>query len=247
VPHKGWELEELVRLNEFRGKVSHDTKWNIGKYGIQLDLIIDVTSVTDPPDAYYPQTTLWYSVGRKDWAILEGGLKIQGSKPDQKFHASSKYGHLLKAVAELEPEVEKLLEGDPHDASVWWDHIFDFSRVPMKITGLTDEAGGARDVDTTIVVPVTWVGYEGAGGTITPAAAGVDSILSDESAKLLAEAMNGKSDSAGRVAVVRVPALAGNDSFMATFTSEQGYKQIMARMQELNLLTKIGEIWQKPV
>jgi len=244
VPHKGWELEELVRLNEFRGKVSHDTMWNQGKFGIQLDLTVDVISVTDPPDVYYPRTTLWYSVGRKDWSILEGGLKIQGSKPDQKFHASSKYGHLLKATAEL--EVEQLLESDPHDASIWWDHIFDFRREPLKVIGLTDEAGEARDVDTTIVVPVAWLGYEGEGGTIAPAAAGIDSILSDEVAKLLAEAMAGKSDNAGRVAVVRIPALSSNDAFMAAFTSAQGYLDIMARMQELGLLTKVGDIWQRP-
>lgn len=243
MPHKGWELEELVRLNEFRGKVSHDTQWNMGKFGIQLDLVIDVISVTDPPDVYYPQTVLWYSVGRKEWTIVEGGLKIQGAVPDQKFHLSSKYGTLLHATAEL--EVDKLLESDPHDASIWWDHIFDWKREPLKITGLRSDVGEVRDVDTTIVVPVAWVGYEGVGGTIAPAATSADSILSDEDAKLLAEAMSGKSDSVGRVAVVRVPSLSSNDAFMAAFTSEQGFKSIMARMESLNLLKKVGDIWQK--
>jgi len=111
---KDWEdLETMVLLNKFRGKVSHETAWKVGDFGPQLEMIVDVISVTDPPDVYFPTNKLWYAVGAKDWTILDGGLKIQGARPDQKFHASSKYGRLMQSAAAL--DVEALLEGDPKD------------------------------------------------------------------------------------------------------------------------------------
>lgn len=244
MPHPGWELEELAPLNEFRGKVSKDTQWKVGDFGPQLEMIIDVISVSDPPDVYFPQTKAWYSVGRKDWTIVDQGIRIQGNRPEQKFHASSKYGRLLKTVAEL--EIEQLLDADPKDANIWWDHIFDWKREPLAFKGLQDQSGESRNVDTTVLVPAAYVGYETEGETVVAAKASDDSVLSDDIAKKLAAAMHGKSDSAGRVAVVRIPELSGNDNFMALFTNDQGYKTIMAQMQERGLLSKVGDIWQKP-
>lgn len=228
-----WQTETFALFNKGRAKITQ-AEWVESDYGPQMQFTLEISEVSDPPDFPFDTTQAWYSVGdpsKKGWRVMDNGARIVGATEGQKFSTNSKYGRLLNAVSDL--GIDALLEEDPHFAGIWVGWEFEWERKEMQIIGLKGREGEKRDVDTSVLVPVAVVG-----GVSTRAVG-----ISDETAKILAEVLNGKSLGAGRIAIMRDARLNSDDNLMELVANS--FDQVVQELVSRGLLRAEGSLVQR--
>jgi hypothetical protein len=224
-----WETEEFVPLDDFDGTVT-SSLWKPGVEGsTQLELGIQVHEVYAPEGAAAGETRAWYSIGKKGWDIVDGGLRVVPAQAGQKFHKSSKYGMLLDRVAR-ELQLEQVIsKGEPEEATIWIGERFRWERTIASYAGLTAAEGGEkRDVDTSILLPTE---YRTAG--VAPVAAAVaPSGISDADMAIIREVAKGQSTAnkgqAVRLAIARDQRLNANAALMETLLQPDAIVELEA-------------------
>lgn len=140
----GWRepAEPSGFLDDFDG-VIESSIFQEGDYGVQLTLSIKNLD----PDYAGENALAWYSLGKGDFVVLDGGLRIGGGQ----FKENSKLGLLVKATLAIEA---KLPPGD--EASVWEGLTFHWKRKTMsEVSGQTIKIG---DREPEMLTPTKFLG-----------------------------------------------------------------------------------------
>ncbi len=140
----GWNRnpEPAGFLDKFDGVVE-TAVFQEGDYGVQMVLSIKNLD----PDYAGENQLAWYSLGKGDFVVLDGGLRVGGAQ----FKENSKIDLLVKSALKCEA---KLPPGD--EASVWEGMTFHWERKTMsEVSGRKIKIG---DREPMILVPTKYLG-----------------------------------------------------------------------------------------
>jgi len=214
----GGKPEPSGFLNDFDG-VIESALFQEGEYGVQL--VLSVKNID--PEYTGENQPVWYSLGKGDHVVLDGGLRVGGTQ----YKQGSKLDLFIQAAVKLGVE---LPAGD--SAAVWEGQTFHWERKTMsELSGRKIEING-REPD--MLAPTNYLGQR-AVTTLTDA----DSVADDAVQNALIETL--KASKAAGKGSLTWPAL-----MMLTINSNKELKAAIAKegrgvLKELVSAEIVGE------